>query len=63
MASTVVTIATVLQTVRDLIALAQGSVDTGHPISQADFDAAVAQRNAALDRLDADIAAAKAEGR
>ena len=58
----VVTVTTALEIVGQLLQLIQAAHATGGTISQADFDAAVAARDAALATLDADIAAAKARG-
>lgn len=59
----VVSIVEALNVIRSLVALIEASHTSGQPIPAADFDAAVAARNAALSQLDADIAVAKGEGR
>lgn len=58
MASTIVTIETGLQVVQALIGLIQTSQSTGQPIDAAAWAAATGSRDAALAKLDADIAAA-----
>lgn len=52
-----VAITTALQVIAELIPLIQAAQKSGQPISQADFDAAVGARDAALNKLDSDIAA------
>ena len=59
----VVAISEALRVIAQLVALVQSSSQSGQPIPKAEFDAAVASRNAALDKLDASIERAKGEGR
>jgi hypothetical protein len=63
MAATIVTVETGLQIVAGLISLIQNSHSTGQPIDQATWDATTKPRDAALVKLDADIAAQKAAGK
>jgi hypothetical protein len=62
MAATIVTVETGLQIIAQLIALIQSSHANGQLIDQMTWDAAMKPRDAALAKLDADIAAQKAGG-
>jgi hypothetical protein len=61
MASTLITVTTGLQIVSQLLTLIQNSNATGTPIDAASWEAALNARDAALAKLDRDIAAAIAE--
>jgi hypothetical protein len=59
----VIAITEAIRAAMQILALVQTAHGSGQPIPKADFDAAVAGRNAALDTLDADIQRARDEGR
>lgn len=57
MATTIVTIESALQVLAQVIPLIQQAVSTGQPIDAEVWAQAITARDAALDKLDADIAA------
>jgi hypothetical protein len=57
MAATIVTIESALQILTQIIPLIQNAVTTGQAIDAATWADAITIRDAALDKLDADIAA------
>lgn len=56
MATTIVTIESALQVLAQVIPLIQNAVSTGQPIDAEVWAQAITSRDAALDKLDADIA-------
>ena len=64
MAATIVTVQAALQVVAQIVPLIQSAMAAGsETVDPIEFAKAVGDRNAALDKLDADIAIAKSEGR
>lgn len=61
MATTLISVETGLQVLSQLLTLIQNAQTSGHPIDAADWQAALNARDAALAKLDRDIAAAVAE--
>ncbi len=56
MATTIITIESALQVLAQVIPLIQNAVSTGQPIDADIWAQAITARDAALDKLDADIA-------
>jgi hypothetical protein len=64
MAATVVTVTSALQVVAQIVPLIQAAIASGsETVDPVEFAKAVGDRNAGLNKLDADIAKAKTEGR